>query len=78
MKAINLKTVMGAADIINGLKGGEVTTVISTIEKKCTVTRIEKALKHIIYIYLNDKDVNSVTLYIMFNKVEKISFNYNN
>ena len=62
---------------ISKLQGLSLETVKETINSKFTVIRTESPDKNINFIYLNDKELNSVTLYSSLGKVHKISYSYN-
>ena len=62
---------------ISKLQGLSLETVKETLNSKFTVVRTESPDKNINFFYLNDKELNSVTLYSSLGKVHKISYSYN-
>lgn len=68
---------MKASTRINKLQGQNLETVKSILNRDFSVLRMESSDKNINHIYLNDSELNSVTLYSSLGKVYKISFNYN-
>lgn len=68
---------MKASTKINKLQGQNLETVKQILNRDFSVIRIESPDKNINFIYLNDKELNSITLYSSLGKVHKISYNYN-
>lgn len=68
---------MKASTKINKLQGQNLETVKQILNRDFSVIRIESPDKNINFIYLNDKELNSITLYSSLGKVYKISYNYN-
>lgn len=68
---------MKASTKINKLQGQNLETVKQILNRDFSVIRIESPDKNINFIYLNDKELNSITLYSSLSKVYKISYNYN-
>jgi len=62
---------------INKLKGQSLDSVKAILNKDFKVVRTENPDKNINFIYLDDAELNSVTLYSSLGKVFKISYNYN-
>lgn len=62
---------------INKLQGQNLETVKEILKNNFSVVKIESSDKNINHIYLEDKELNSVTLYSLLGKVYKISYNYN-
>ena len=62
---------------ISKLKGLSLETIKETLNNEFSVIKTESPDKNINFIYLNDEELNSVTLYSSLGKVYKISYNYN-
>ena len=62
---------------ISKLQGLNLEMVKETLNTKFEVVRTESPDKNINFFYLNDKELNSVTLYSSLGKVHKISYGYN-
>jgi len=62
---------------INKLQGQNLETVKEILNRDFSVVRTESPDKNINCIYLNDIELNSITLYSLLGKVYKISYNYN-
>jgi hypothetical protein len=61
---------------ISKLKGQSLEAIKATLNRDFSVLRTESPDKNINFIYLNDKELNSVTLYSLLGKVHKISYSY--
>lgn len=62
---------------ISKLQGQNLETVKEILNRDFQVVKTESPDKNINFIYLNDEELNSVTLYSSLGKVHKISYNYN-
>jgi len=62
---------------ISKLQGQNLESVKEILNRDFLILRTESSDKNINHIYLNDKELNSITLYSSLGKVHKISYNYN-
>ena len=62
---------------ISKLQGQNLETVKEILNTDFSVSRTESPDKNINIFYLNDKELNSVTLYSSLGKVNKISYSHN-
>ncbi len=68
---------MKASTRINKLQGQNLEVVKANINANFSVIRTESSDKNINHFYLNNTELNSITLYSSLGKVYKISYNYN-
>lgn len=68
---------MKTSNKISKLQGQNLEAVKEILNRDFSVVKTESPDKNINFIYLNDDELNSITLYSSLGKVYKISYNYN-
>lgn len=77
IKLTTKKNDMKTSTKISKLQGQSLESVKEILNSDFSVIRTESPDKNINFIYLNDNELNSITIYSSLGKVYKISYNFN-